>query len=294
MATLKEIRARIGSIKNTRKITSAMSRIASARLARAQRAMLDQRPYGERMATVVGQLVAELDDAQAHPLLEQRDVRRVAVIAVTADRGLAGPFNANVNKAAEKLLRELEADGKDVVLVTVGRKARQYLEPKGFEATVQHAAPDYKTATEVAHVVTTEALSMFNEHDETATGMPQVDRVVIVYNHFKSVLNQDVKAVQLLPVPPSEHVDEARLEREFEPGLQALLDHLLPVAVETIVQTAMVNSAAAELAAKRVAMDAATDNASELIKNLTLEYNRGRQAAITSELIEIISGAEAL
>ncbi len=294
MATLKEIRARIGSVKNTRKITSAMSRIASARLARAQKAMLDQRPYGERMETVVRELVGELDGDGAHPLLEKRPVRKVAIIAVTADRGLCGPFNANVNKAAQKLIVEREQAGQEVVLVTVGRKARQYLEAKGFKASEQHAAPDYKTATEVAHVVATQALSMFKEHDEAATGIAQVDEVVLIYNHFKNVLSQDVRSLQLLPVPSVEETGELPPEREFEPDLAKLLDHLLPVAVETAVQTAMLNSSAAELAAKRVAMDAATDNASELIRDLTLEYNRGRQAAITRELIEIISGAEAL
>lgn len=298
MATLKEIRARIGSVKNTRKITSAMSRIASARLARAQRAMLDQRPYGERMETVVGQLVGELKADDAHPLLERRDVHKVAVIAVTADRGLCGPFNANVNKAAYSLIQEREAAGQEVVVVGVGRKVRQFLEARGIRLYENHPAPDYKTATEVAHRVAIQAVSMFKEHDEAATGLAQVDEVILVYNHFKNVLSQDVRATQLLPVaakePSPDEPETMALEREHEPDLGALLDHLLPVAVETTVQTAMLNSSAAELAAKRVAMDAATDNASELIRDLTLEYNRGRQAAITSELIEIISGAEAL
>ena len=300
MATLKEIRLRIASVKSTRKITSAMSRIASARLRRAQNAMLDARPYGERMAEVTGQLVSELDPAEEnHPLLADRSVRRVAVFAVTADRGLCGGFNSNVIKATAAFVAEQEEKGHEVVYVSVGRKGAQALD--ALEQTIheRHPAPDFRSAVELAHTITNQAIGMFEIHDEDL-GVPQVDAVYLIYNHFKNVLTQEVRTRQLLPIPPVEPtLDEdgnpvPPPEREYEPDLKGLLDHLLPVSVEAAVQEAMLNSSASELAAKRVAMDAATDNASELIKDLTLEYNRGRQAAITRELIEIISGAQAV
>ncbi len=292
MATLKEIRARIGSVKNTRKITSAMSRIASARLARAQNAMMAARPFAERMSTMVSQIVGELGDEQGHELLLQRGVERVGIIVVTADRGLCGGFNTNATRVAQDLIEQEKAAGHEVVISCVGRKGAVSLGHAGHEIFDKYPAPDPKTSLEIAERVAADAVEAFSFHDEGVEGL-RVDRVVIVYNHFINVLTQDVRAVQLLPVP-AEGAEEGLGERKVEPSMEQLLSHLLPISVETSVQTAMLNSAAAELAAKRVAMDAATDNASELVDELTLEYNRGRQAAITTELIEIVSGAQAV
>lgn len=292
MATLKEIRARIGSVKNTRKITSAMSRIATARLARAQNAMLAARPYAERMEKMVSELVGELGDEQGHELLMERGVQRVGVIVVTADRGLCGGFNANATRVARELIEHEQAQGHEVVISCVGRKGAVSLEHAGFSIQDRYPAPDVRTSLELAEKVAADAVEAFSFHDEAVEG-PRVDRVVIVYNHFMNVLTQEVRAVQLLPVP-AEGAEGGVGERKVEPDIGALLSHLLPVSIETSVQTAMLNSSAAELAAKRVAMDAATDNASQLVDELTLEYNRGRQAAITKELIEIVSGAQAV
>ncbi len=295
MANLKELRRRIASVKNTRKITSAMSQIASARLRRAQNALMAARPYGERMHEVVQHLVAGIDPAErkaAHPLLEDRDVKRTLLIAMTADRGLCGGFNTNINRAAARFLEQERKDGREVILMAVGRKAQSYFRHYGedIEGRTQ-PAPDDKTLVDLSKAIASAAIEPFSATDKAV----RVDRVVLLYNHFVSVLNQDARELQLLPLSPGEPNDDTPTrEPTFEPDRGSILEHLVPVALESLIQQAMFNSVAAEIAARRVAMDAATDNASGLIADLTLEYNRERQAAITTELMEIIGGAEAL
>ncbi len=294
MANLKELRRRISSVKNTRKITSAMSQIASARLRRAQNALMAARPYGERMHEVVQHLVAGIDPAErssAHPLLETRDIKRTLLIAMTADRGLCGGFNTNINRAAAKFLEKERKEGRDVLLMAVGRKAQSYFRHYGeeIEGRIQ-AAPDDKTLVDLSKTLASASIEPFSASDKAV----RVDRVVLLYNHFVSVLNQEPRELQLLPLSPGELDDAPTREPTFEPDRGSILEHLVPVALESLIQQAMFNSVAAEIAARRVAMDAATDNASGLIADLTLEYNRERQAAITTELMEIIGGAEAL
>lgn len=292
MANLKELRRRIAAVKNTRKITSAMSQIASARLRRAQNALLASRPYGERMREVVQSLVAGIDPAErkaAHPLLEEREVSRTMLIAMSADRGLCGGFNTNINRAASNFLDQEREAGREVVLVVVGRKAQSYFRHYGEDLSGRsYGAPEDKTVVELGKTVASVAMEAFLDDDRP------VDRVVLVYNHFVSVLNQEPRKIQLLPLEASESDDAPTREPTFEPDRTSILQHLVPVAVESLIQQAMFNSVAAEIAARRVAMDAATDNASGLIADLTLDYNRERQAAITTELMEIIGGAEAL
>ncbi len=292
MANLKELRLRISSVKNTRKITAAMSQIASARLRKAQNALMAARPYGERMQEVAQHLVAGIDPAErkaAHPLLEEREVQRTLYIAMTADRGLCGGFNTNINRSATRLLESGRRAGREVVLAVVGRKAQAYFRHYGEDVGGRsYPAPDDKNLVDLSKSIAAVAMEMFLHG--------QVDRVVLLYNHFVSVLNQEPRELQLLPLPaavPAEGAAPAR-EPTFEPDRASILEHLVPVAVESLIQQAMFNSVAAEIAARRVAMDAATDNASGLIADLTLEYNRERQAAITTELMEIIGGAEAL
>lgn len=290
MANLKELRLRIASVKNTRKITAAMSQIASARLRRAQNATLAARPYGDRIEEVARQLVLGIDPArraEAHPLLAERPVRRVLVLALSADRGLCGAFNSNVHRAVERELADRRAAKVDVRLITIGAKANGYF--KGEHARIaSHPAPTLATVVPLSKAVAAEARAAFLHADE------RVDQVTLYYNHFVSVLAQKVTPLPLLPY---EATAEERAWNEapvFEPSREHLLAHLLPVAVESRLQQAMFNSIAAEIAARRVAMDAATDNASEMIADLTLQFNRERQAAITTELMEIIGGAEAL
>lgn len=295
MANLKELRLRISSVKNTRKITSAMSQIASARLRKAQNALMAARPYGERMHEVVQHLAGGIDPAErkaAHALLDDRPVERTLLIAMTADRGLCGGFNSNITRAAQRFLEAERKEGREAILMAVGRKAQAYFRHYGEDIEGREfSAPDDKTLVDLSKSLASSAIESFLSDD----GDVRVDRVVLLYNHFVSVLNQTPREVQLLPLSPDEDAADAPTrEPTFEPDRTSILQHLVPVAVESLIQQAMFNSVAAEIAARRVAMDAATDNASGLIADLTLEYNRERQAAITTELMEIIGGAEAL
>ncbi len=294
MANLKELRVRIGSVKNTRKITAAMSQIAAARLRKAQNAVTAATPYGNRIEEVVAHLVAGIDPSEraaAHPLLAAREVKKVSIIAMTADRGLCGGFNANVNRLSIQLARELRDEGKSVEITTIGKKAVAYLRHLKEDLGDRiHPAPTLETLVELSKQLTSRAIEGYL----TEPGKPgSIDKVVLVYNRFVSVLTQEVTIKQLVPFEPPADAP-AGVEPTFEPDRKTILEHLVPVAIESIIQQAMFNSIAAEIAARRVAMDAATDNASELIADLTLEYNRERQAAITTELMEIIGGAEAL
>lgn len=302
MANLKELRTRIASVKNTRKITAAMSQIASARLRKAQQAALAARPYGERMQEVVAHLVSGIDPAEraaAHRLLEERPVKRTLVILLTSDKGLCGAFNSNVNRAADQWVAAERKTGRDVRIVAVGNKAVSYLRSKGARPSSKYIAPTLLTLVSASKQIAAESIDAFLSEDTTV----RVDRVVLFYNHFVSVLTQKVTEVQVLPFDTRDAGVSATstaslpafaLEPVFEPSREQILEHLIPVAIESRLQQAMFNSIAAEIAARRVAMDAATDNATQMIADLTLEYNRERQAAITKELVEIIGGAEAL
>lgn len=289
MANLKELRIRIGTVKNTRKITAAMAQIAAARLRKAQNAVTAARPYGERMAEVMAHLVGgikENERAGAHPLLGARKVKAMSVIAMTADRGLCGGFNSGINRGVQTMLAEEREAGREVELTVVGKKAAAYFKHFGEDTKGrEHLAPTLDTVVELSKTLAASAVAAFTEG--------RVDQVVLVYNKFVSVLTQDVTPTTLVPVKPDDSVGDS-LEPTFEPDRGAILEHLVPVAIESQIQQAMFNSIAAEIAARRVAMDAATDNAGELIADLTLVYNRERQAAITTELMEIIGGSEAL
>lgn len=310
MANLKEIRNRIGSVKNTRKITSAMSRIAAARLQRAQKALLASRPYAERVRAIVGDLANELvaTDARVdHPLLEQRTAKRSLVVVVSADRGLCGGFNTAVARDAADLIRTQKSEGLEVVVYCVGRKAGAYLRSQKIAVDHVFAAPDSKTAVDLADEVAGALRGAFIDGAD-ASGVvkgeaARADRVTVVYNRFKNVLTQETTRLPLLPfrtehaaapvaAAHGKHAQAAG--RKFEPDIKTLVDYLVPMAVQATVVQVMLNSVASEIAARRNAMDAATDNASQLISDLTLVYNRERQAAITKELMEIIGGAEAL
>lgn len=300
MANLKEIRGRIGTVKNTRKITSAMSRIAGARLVKAQQAALAARPYGERLDEVVRALVAgagECEGEALHPLMTHRTGNnRVGLVLLTADRGLAGGFNANVNRAALAFIKREKAAGREVTLIIVGKKGRAFFNSTANRAERTHDAPTLLNIVERAKEVAAEVMALFEPAIEGQVGLPQCDAVYLTYNYFKSVLTQEPRTVQILPVKPPEAsaTGDVPVPPLFEPDRASLLGHLLPIAVEAQLQQAMFNSIAGEIAARRNAMESATDNAGQLIAELTLQYNRERQAAITKELMEIIGGAEAL
>ena len=227
-----------------------------------------------------------------HPLLAQREVKRVNLIVFTADRGLCGGFNSSITRAAQNFLIEREAEGVEVAITAVGRKAQSFFKYRRIPVHAAFEAPTVDTAVELSKRLAAESGELFGQ-DGTEES-PGVQKVVILFNHFVNVLSQVVTERTLLPVPMAETNEETGPEPAYEPGRKELLEHLLPVAVESALQQAMFDSIASEIAARRTAMDSATDNASSLIDELTLEYNRERQAAITTELMEIIGGAEAL
>ncbi len=303
MPNLKAIRKRISSVKGTQKITRAMKMVAGARLARAQQRILALRPYAVKTGEVLGEITAALEEAgefgDNHPLLARRPERRVLVLVVTSDRGQCGAFNSNILRAADRLMKEKQAEGMDVTLATIGRKGRDFFTRR--KAPLFHAFSGVweKVDLEQARTVARTVLVPFVEE--------RVDAVYLVYNEFKSAMSQRVVAEPLFPLRPatpsavgdatgSAPAQEWEHHREFlfEPDQTMLLERLLPMYVEVTILRALLESMAAELGARMTAMDSATKNASEMIAKLTLVYNRARQAAITTELMEIIGGAEAL
>ena len=284
---LREVRRRIRSVKSTQKITRAMELIAASRIVKAQARSEAARPYAEEISRIVADLVA--GGGGGSPLLQSRDtVSTVGVLAVTADRGLAGAYNTNVLRLVEGERRRATADGIGNEVYVYGRKALSYFRyrevPRAGEWTGVSDTPPYTVAKEIGATLVADYLA------------GKVDRVVIAYTDYKSIVSQKATVVQLLPVvaPPREEEVGIRAVVEFEPSAEAILDTLLPRYVESRVFACLLDAAASEHAARRRAMKAATDNADELIKILTRDANRARQSEITTEISEIVGGAEAL
>ncbi|HEX4405197.1 MAG TPA: ATP synthase F1 subunit gamma [Polyangia bacterium] len=287
MPSLKSIRTQIASKKSTQKITRAMKLVSAARLRGAQDAILAARPYANALVEVISQVAARAG-AEAHPLLERRDPKRVTLVAITSDRGLAGGFNANVTRAIAKF--GAEHPDAELSLEIVGKKGRDYYRRR--KLTVKHELPGANGATagdlsrQVASIVV----------DAFVNG--RTDAVYLVYNEFKSAVQQRVLVEPLLPVSRAQvagAVTEASpIDFLYEPSKTELLDVLLPQFIESQIHRALLESVASEFGARMTAMENATNNAKEMIAGLTLQYNRVRQAAITKELMEIVSGAEAL
>ena len=283
MPALVDIRRRIRSVKNTQQITKAMKMVSAAKLRRAQEAMFAARPYARKMLEVLGSLAARaLPDA--HPLLQARDGRRALLVVITADKGLCGGFNANIIRAATRFLDERR--GQDLQLELVGRKGRDFFKRRAWTVRAEHVgvfqALKYATAQAIAREL------------REAYQAGRVDAVFLVYNEFKSVIQQRVAVEQLLPIPRLELPQaQPALDYLYEPAPAAIFDALLPKHVEVQVWRALLESAAAEHGARMTAMDAATNNADDMIERLTLYMNKVRQAAITNEIIEVVSGAGA-
>jgi len=293
VANLKDIRKRITSVKSTQKITRAMKMVAGARLNRAQQRIVALRPYAvmtaETMADVAAVHHAHGRADTVHPLLARREIKRVLVLVITSDRGLCGSFNANINKRAEAVWREREAAGVHVQLATIGRKGRDYFRRRN--APIFHCFEGVwdDLGLHQTRIIAHKVLRPFVQGE--------VDAVEIVYNEFKSAMTQTVSYGPLFPIPITSEAENAAAamgEPIFEPDRDALLKRLVPRYVEITLLRALYESMASELGARMTAMDAATNNASEMIADLTLQYNRLRQAAITTEILEIIGGAEAL
>lgn len=297
MASTRDIKRRIESVRNTRKITRAMELVASAKLRRAQEAIESLRPYAQAMRRLMSQAARQSGGMQGEPLLDERPSEGLAVVvAITGDRGLAGAFNVNIVRAAIAQAESLREEGfEQVEFTTVGKKGAGTLSFRNMPIDRSFQGFSVEPTFADAEQVTEHLVRRFTEGE--------VNRVVIVYNTFKSVLEQRVTTEQLLPIErvvvldeEADDDDEARGSGVaiFEPEPEAFLRALLPTYLDTTIYRALLESAAAELAARRTAMRNATDNAGALIGDLTLAMNRARQAAITQEILEVVAGADAL
>jgi F-type H+-transporting ATPase subunit gamma len=295
VASLQDLRRRISSVRNTRKITKALELVAGARLRRAQNRIEEMRPYADRMQELMIGTAQAASSFRNLALLQERDeVRRVAFVVVTGDRGLAGPFNGQVLRRAFELERQARGEGQEVVWLTVGRKGASTLRFRRYELTDQWAGfadkPSYGDAQAIGH-----KLAELYEAEE-------VDRVVLLYNRYESALVQRVTTTDLLPIRNEVLSAEEFVRGEegpsadfiYEPEPEQILERLLPVYLETEIYRALLESAAAFLASQMTAMRNASKNAGELIDTLTLQLNRARQAEITQEILEVVAGADAL
>ena len=312
MADLKSLRKRIGSVKNTQKITRAMKMVAAAKLRRAQQRITELRPFAVKTAEVLRGVSGRIDEGERiHPLLARRDEKEVLLVVVGSDRGLAGGFNANVNRAAERAWHEMEGQAKHVRFATIGRKARDYFRRRGGDILVELPGVNEKLEIGRADEIAAQLIDLYTGHERkpepiahedgrvaeeaSATTKTQFDAVYLIYNEYKSAMTQRVAIDRILPVRPDDgETGATQLEYLYEPDRKALLDRLLPIYVQITVYRSLLESVASFFGAQMTAMDAATGNAKDMIASLTLVYNRARQAAITKELMEIIGGAEAL
>lgn len=286
MASLKSIKKRIVSVKNTRQITKAMKMVSAAKLRRAQENVVAARPYAKKLGEVMQSLAANLE-GDLHPLLEKRDAKKLLLIVITSDRGLCGGFNTNLCKAGDRYIKEQMNSYEQVSVLTIGRKGYEFLKSrytvyKNFANVL--AKPNYQTAAMLAQEVI----------DGFVAG--EYDQVELLYNSFRTVMSQDITFQQLLPVEPEGAAasDETPVEYIYEPSVGELLAEILPKNIEVQIFKAMLETVAGEHGARMTAMDSASKNANEMIGKLTLQYNRARQAAITTELMEIISGSESI
>lgn len=289
MANLRAIRKRIASVKNTRQITKAMKLVSGAKLKRATEAVIAARPYNRKLRGILDNLLESMEEL-GHPLFQVREkVERVKIVVFGSDRGLCGSFNSTINRRLATLIREDYA-GKEVELITVGRKSRDFARRQGYSVVQELTNLAPANFSTVARELVVGLVKDFEEG--------RVDLVVLLYNQFRSVISQEVTAETLVPLTPPVRKEDAgqtaRIDFIYEPSQAAILDALLPQLVTARALQAFLESTASEHGSRMSAMDNATRNASEMIEKLTLEYNRARQAAITKELVEIVSGAEAL
>ncbi len=281
MPALIDIRRRIRSVKSTQQITKAMKMVSAAKLRRAQEAMFAARPYARKMMEVLNSMASRANP-EAHPLLQERGDERVLLVVITADKGLCGAFNANIIRAAARFLGERR--GRDLRLSLVGRKGRDYFKRRQVRIRSEHVGVFQALRYASAQAVARELIRDYAEGE--------VDQVYLVYNEFKSVIQQRIVVDRLLPVERlGLHPTEPALDYIYEPEPAGIFAAILPKHVEVQVWRALLESAAAEHGARMAAMDAASNNAADMIERLTLYMNKVRQAAITKEIIEVVSGA---
>jgi len=297
MPSLKAIRNRIVSVKNTRKITSALKLVAAAKLRRSQDAIVAARPYSAALATVVSEL-AGVAGKDSHPLFEERELKNAAIVVVTADRGLAGAFNSNVIRAVERFSANELSAANEISLRLIGKKANQHFARRNARISSFDIAPQNgETSLAVARETAARVIADFREG--------KIDRVYLAYNEFKNAGSQVVKVVQILPVASSGPEQKKATEIVhgqsdtpadylYEPSKEELLSRLVPLYVQNQIFRSSLESIASFYGAQMMAMENATKSAGDMIKRYTLQYNRARQASITKELAEIVGGAEAL
>ena len=286
MATLKAIRKRISSVRNTQQITKAMKLVSAAKLRRAQEAAVAARPYAEKMTELLKNVSARVS-SEAHPLLRTREEKKIDLVLFTSDRGLCGGYNANLIRAAEAFMRKNA--GKAIEITLVGRKGADHFRRRRANIAGRYINVLATPAEELAAEIAQKLISRFSSGE--------TDAVYIIYSHFRSALSQVPTLEKLLPVTLTESSDaEAQQLTEYlyEPGLQQLLASLLPRITDVAAQRALLEATASEHGARMTAMDSATSNAAKMIGSLTLQMNRARQASITRELMEIVGTAEAL
>jgi F-type H+-transporting ATPase subunit gamma len=296
MASLKEVRSRIQSVSSTQQITKAMKMVAAAKLRRAQDNIIRMRPYAQRLTTILANLTRTTTDEVVSEYGQVREVRRVLIIAITSDRGLAGAFNANVFKGVNALIAERYAGlpAANISVMAIGKKAHDYYGRRSYKRVGDYTHVFGKLSFDTVRPAAEEGMRGFAEGS--------YDQVVMVYNEFKNVATQVVRAEQLLPLIPTEvaagapsgTAPENSIDYIFEPSKEEIIQTLIPQSLKIQLYKAVLESNASEHGARMTAMDKATDNAGELLKALKLTYNRTRQAAITTEILEIVGGAEAL
>lgn len=291
MATLREIRRRIASVQNIQQVTDAMRVVAAARLRRAQENINATRPYADKLNTILGHLISQINTDEdvelTHPLLEEREVKHVCIISVSGDRGLCGSFNSNVIRTTTQRVQHYQESGADVTLICVGRRTQEHFERRGYDITDAYINIfrnlEFQTAVDIVHEF---------EHFYTEK---KIDKVEVIYNNFKSAILQTVLVEQLLPlVPEIPEGDTLFLDYIYEPGQVELFEILLSKHLNMQMWKVLLDSNAAEQAARMAAMENATQKAKELIDELILQRNRARQTQITTEISEIVSGAAAL
>ncbi|AKU92867.1 ATP synthase F1 subunit gamma [Vulgatibacter incomptus] len=288
MPSLRDIKRRIGSVRNTQQITKAMKMVAAAKLRRAQDAMLRARPYADKIEEALD-AIATYADEEAHPLLQRRVPRRVELVVMTSDRGLAGAFNSNVLRRAQRFLHENQDRYERIQVSTIGRKGRDFVRARNIQTRRDYPGVFEELTFDKAKSIAEELQASYLDD--------KLDAVFLLFNQFQSAISQKPTIVELLPIatePADEGVAGGQVDFLYEPDRGAVLNELLPRHLAMQVWRALLESVASEHGARMAAMESATKNSGELIGKLKLQYNRARQAYITKELMEIVSGAEAL
>ena len=285
MANLKEIRSRIKSVGSTMQITSAMKMVSAAKLKRAQDAIVKMRPYANKLTELLENLSASLDSSDGGVYAQNRQIKKVLLVTITSNRGLCGGFNAYIIKKAKSLINE-EYSNVNISILSIGKKSSEHFDKNGFNVVSKHDALfgdlTFDNVAKVAEVIM----------EQFVAG--NYDKVILVYNQFKNAATQIIMAENFLPVQSTKNEEAASGDYIFEPTKQEIVEQLIPKSLKTQLFKAILDSHAAEHGARMTAMHKATDNAGELKKELTLSYNKARQAAITAEILEIVGGAEAL